>query len=166
MLIENPDRNKALHVTLQRNSRAHRIALQQEFTDKDIPYYSEHVYMSKTLSSIGETIVLDIPQVGQRAVPFIANLKNKNLPIFEELLMNYELERARIRNDYIVNHSSDYKSFLKHLADQHPDSNIRPEVLFKLSISICKSGISFISIFLYDLYSLLSQLLNQFLTLV
>ena len=131
MLIENPDRNKALHVTLQRNSRAHRIALQQEFTDKDIPYYSEHVYMSKTLSSIGETIVLDIPQVGQRAVPFIANLKNKNLPIFEELLMNYELERARIRNDYIVNHSSDYKSFLKHLADQHPDSNIRPEVLYQ-----------------------------------
>ena len=131
MLIENPDRNKALHVALQRNSRAHRIALQQEFTDKDIPYYSEHVYMSKTLSSIGETIVLDIPQVGQRAVPFIANLKNKNLPIFEELLMNYELERARIRNDYIVNHSSDYKSFLKHLADQHPDSNIRPEVLYQ-----------------------------------
>jgi hypothetical protein len=133
MLIENPAHNKALHLTLQNNSQAHISHLQKAFTDGTLSYQKDQVYVNTQLSSIGETVLVRIPDLGYRAIPFIINLDEMNIPIFKRVLIAYEKERARLRNQYIITHDGDrdYQSFLQDLASQHPDSSVTPEELYQ-----------------------------------
>jgi hypothetical protein len=133
MLIENPAHNKALHLTLQNNSQAHISHLQEAFTDGTLSYQKDEVYVNTQLSSIGETVLVRIPDLGYRAIPLIINLDKMNIPIFKRVLIAYEKERARLRNQYIMTHDGDrdYQAFLQDLATQHPDSSATPEELYQ-----------------------------------
>ena len=90
MLIENPAHKKALHLTLQNNSQAHISHLQEEFLQERLSYQEDQVYVNTQLSSIGETVLVRIPNLGYSAIPLIINLDKMNIPIFKRVLIAYE----------------------------------------------------------------------------
>ena len=124
MFVENPKNKEPLHRTLAKDSTAQTVHWQDAFTNGTLTYKEGCVYVNDWLSSIGETLLLDIPNTGLVAVPFIAQLDGMKIPIFKKVLKAYELKRASLRNEYIRANlgSGDYKDFLADLARKHPNS--------------------------------------------